>query len=300
MTLRITDQGLANSRLAWITEGRARSAQAETEISSGRKLDQASDDPAAAAQMMRYDIRLQRLGQYQRNNARARLWVDGADSALQSVSNNLARAKTIAVQAGNDILGPAENEALAADIRAIAEEIRTAANMKASGRALFSGTSDAVDPYDGTNTYLGDAGVVELSIDKNETIEVGSPGPDAFGTSNPLDPYNGSVFEVLNQLADSIVAEDNAMVRDGIEAVDAAADRIGSILGKVGALSQQLDAAEARHSGEEISVEANVSKLRDTDLAEAMIRLRSAEAGYEATLASTARGMSSSLLDFLR
>ncbi|MEM9656036.1 MAG: flagellar hook-associated protein FlgL, partial [Actinomycetota bacterium] len=282
MGLRITDQGLANSRLAWITEGRARTAEAETIISSGRRIDQASDDPATAAQLMRHDIRLQRLGQYQRNNGRARLWVDGADAALQAVSNNLARAKTIAVQAGNDTLGAAENQALATDIRAIAAEIRTSANAKASGRALFTGTSDAVDAYDGTNAYQGDTGTVELSIDKNETIRVGTSGPEAFGTSNPGDPYNGSVFEMLNELADSIEAEDNVAVRAGIEAVDAAADRIGSVLGKVGALSQQLDAAEARHSGEKLSVENNVSKLRDTDLADAMIRLRSAEAGYQA------------------
>lgn len=300
MGLRITDQGLANSRLAWITEGRSRTAEAETVISSGRKIDQASDDPAAAAQLMRHDIRLQRIAQYQRNNGRARLWVDGADASLQSASNNLARAKTIAVQAGNDTLGPAENEALATDIRAIAAEIRTAANAKASGRSLFAGTSDAVNAYDQANNYLGDDGTVELSIDANETIEVGTSGPDAFGQTNPLDPYNGSVFEVLNALADAIEAEDNAAVRDGIEAVDAAADRIGSVLGKVGALSQQLDAAEVRHSGEKLSVEGNVSKLRDTDLAEAMIRLRSSEAGYQATLSATARGLSSSLLDFLR
>ncbi|MEM7272279.1 MAG: flagellar hook-associated protein FlgL [Actinomycetota bacterium] len=300
MGLRITDQGLANSRLAWVTEGRARTADAETVISSGRRIDAASDDPAAAAQIMRHDLRLQRIEQYQRNNGRARLWVDGADSALQSASTNLARAKTIAVQAGNDTLGPNENAALAADIRSIADEVRSAANRRVSGRLIFAGTSDAATAYDQTDTYLGDTGVVELSIDANETVQIGTNGPEAFGTANPGDPYNGSVFEVLEELADAIESEDNARVRAGIEAVDAAADRIGGVLGRVGAISQQLDAAEVRHSGEKLSVENNVSKLRDTDLAEAMIRLRSAEAGYQATLSATARGLSVSLLDFLR
>ncbi len=75
---------------------------------------------------------------------------------------------------------------------------------------------------------------------------------------------------------------------------------MGTAQGRVGAISQQLDAAELRHSGERLSVESTVSKLRDTDVAEAIIRLRSAEAGYEATLSATARGVSVSLLDFLR
>lgn len=300
MGMRITDQGLANSRLAWINDSRTRTAEAETMISSGKRLQQPSDDPAAAAQLLRYDNRLQRISQYQRNGARARLWVDGADAALQATSNNLARAKTIAVQAGNDTLGAAENGALAADIRAIADEIRSAANSKISGRAVFAGTSDSTDAYDQGNNYLGDYGTVELSIDTNESVVVGTHGPDAFGETNPINPYAGSVFEALEELAVSIEAEDNVRVREGIEAMDVAIDRAGSVLGRVGALSQQLDAAEFRHSGEKISVEGSVSKLRDTDLAEAMIRLRSAEAGYEATLSATARGLSTSLLDFLR
>ncbi len=300
MALRITDQGLANSRISWISQGRATVAEHERAISSGRRIDQPSDDPAATAQLMRHDIRLQRIGQYQRNNNNAKLWVGAADSALQSAANNLGRAKTLAVQAGNDTLGPVENAALANDIRAIADELRSVANTKVSGRAIFAGTAGTVNAYDPSNNYLGDAGVVELTIDTGESVVVGSSGPDVFGVSNPGDPMNGTVFEALNALADAVDAADNAQVRLGIEAVDAATTRIGSAQGRVGAISQQLDATDTRHSGERLAVETTVSKIRDTDVAEAIIRLRSAEAGYEATLSATARGVSSSLLDFLR
>lgn len=300
MTLRITDQGMANSRIGWINQSRSQVAEHEQSIASGHVINQPSDDPAATAQILRHDIRLQRIGQYERNGSHAKLWIGAADGALQAAANNLGRAKTLAVQAGNDTLGAVENAALAADIRAIAAEVRTTANAKVSGRAIFAGTSGSVEAYDGTNAYLGDTGVVELTIDTGETVRVSSDGPSVFGASNAGDPFNGSVFEALNALADAVEAGDNANVRVGIEAVDTATTRIGTAQGRVGAISQQLDAAELRHSGERLSVEASVSKLRDTDVAEAIIRLRSAEAGYEATLSATARGVSVSLLDFLR
>ncbi|MGB5760575.1 MAG: flagellar hook-associated protein FlgL [Acidimicrobiales bacterium] len=300
MGLRITDQGLANARIGWISAGRTKLAEQERAISSGVQLEQPSDDPAAAAQLMRHDIRLQRITQYQRNANNAKLWVASADSALLAVSNNLNRAKTLGVQAGNDILGGVENAALAADIRAVAAEIRTSANTKVSGRAIFAGTADTPDAYDTADTYMGDAGVVELTIDTGESVVIGSSGPDVFGVSNGGDPMNGSVFEVLNALADAVEIGDTAAVRTGLEAIDIAATRIGEAQGRVGAISQQLDAAGVRHSGERMAVQSTVSKIRDTDVAEAIIRLRSAEAGYEATLAATARGISSSLLDFLR
>ena len=300
MGLRITDQGMANSRLSWIGDSRSRSAEAERSLSTGRRIDQPSDDPAAATQLMRHSARLQRIDQYDRNNGTARLWLNGADAALQSAANNLGRAKTLAVQAGNDTMGAVENAALAADIRAIADELRSIANTKVSGRAIFAGTSDSLDAYDVAGTYLGDGGTVELDIDTAETVVIGLPGPDIFGDSNPGDPMNGTAFEALNALADAVEIGDNAAVRAGIEAVDVTTARVGAAQGQVGAISKQLDAAEFRHGGEKVSVESDVSRIRDTDMAEAIIRLRSAEAGYEATLSATARTISRSLLDFLR
>lgn len=300
MAQRVTDRGLANARIAWVTQGRSRLANEERAIATGRRIEQASDDPAAASQLMRSDIRLQRIGQYERNANIARLWNGAADGALQAVSTNMARAKTLAVQAGNDTLGPVELAALATDVRAIADEVRTSANTKVQGRPVFSGTAGAADAYDAANTYLGDMATVQLTIDAGESADIGVPGPDAFGVANPGDPMNGSVFEVLNALADAIEIGDKVAVRTGIEAIDVATTRVGQAQGKVGAISQQLEAAETRHGTERLATEKAVSEIRDTDVAEAIIRLRSAEAGYQATLSATARGVSMSLLDFIR
>ena len=300
MGLRITDQGLVNSRLGWLSGNQAQAAEAERAVSTGRRIDQPSDDPAASSQIMRHQGRLRRIEQYDRNNATARLWINGADGALQEAAKGLGRAKSLAVQAGNDTLGPVENAALAADIRAIAEELRTVANTKVQGRPIFAGTAAGAEAYDLSGAYVGDGSPVQLTIDTDETVVVGLPGPDVFGASNPGDPLNGSAFEALNALADAVEIGDNAAIRAGIEAVDLTTSRVGSAQGRVGAISKQLDAAEFRHGGERLSVETDVSKIRDTDMAEAIIRLRSAEASYQATLAATARGISTSLLDFLR
>lgn len=300
MGLRITDQGLANARLGWINDSRAAAAEAERSLSSGRRIDQPSDDPAGATQILRHQARLRRIEQYNRNNATARLWINGADGALQSASNGLGRAKSLAVQAGNDTLGPVERQALAVDIRAISEELRTVANAKVSGRPIFAGTATNADAYDLSGAYIGDYAPVEMTIDIDETVTVGLPGPEVFGDSDPIDPLNGSAFEALNALADAVELGDNTEIRAGIEAVDLTTARVASSQGRIGAISRQLDAADYRQSGEQVEVSADVARIRDTDMAEAIIRLRSAESSVQATLAATARGMSVSLLDFLR
>lgn len=302
MSVRITDLGMMESRMAWMRQGQSRVAAAEQEIATGRRINKPSDNPSESARLMRHDLRLQRVSQFARNNDNAKLWVGTADQALQTGANYLERARTLAVQAGNDTtLGAQEGRAIAADVRSIAQGMMAMANTKISGRAIFAGTADSDGAYDATTlAYVGDAGQVTRALDTDETVVVGYHGPDIFGDANPGDPMNGNVFEMLGALADAIENGDNTQIRAGIEAVDAAMARVGTVQGRVGAASQQLDAAETRQNAEKLNTEEHISKIRDVDIADAVIRLRSAEVSYEATMSATSRALSRSLLDFIR
>ncbi len=302
MSVRITDLGMMESRMAWMRQGQSRVAAAEQEIATGRRINKPSDNPSESARLMRHDLRLQRVSQFARNNDNAKLWVGTADQALQTGATYLERARTLAVQAGNDTtLGPQESRAIAADVRSIAQGMMATANTKISGRAIFAGTADSEGAYDATTlAYVGDAGQVTRALDTDETVVVGYHGPDIFGDANPGDPMNGNVFEMLGALADAIENGDNTQIRAGIEAVDAAMARVGGVQGRVGAASQQLDAAETRQNAEKLNTEEHISKIRDVDIADAVIRLRSAEVSYEATMSATSRALSRSLLDFIR
>lgn len=300
MGIRITDLGMSASRMSWIDQGKARVSAAEQEIATGRRINRPSDNPSESARLMRHDLRLQRVSQFARNNDNAKLWIGSADQALQTGANYLERARTLAVQAGNDTLGTEELRAIADDIRSIGQGMLAMSNTKISGRAIFAGTADTTGAYDPTGTYIGDTGEVTRALDTDETVVVGYRGPDVFGVSDPGDPMNGNVFEMLGALADAIEAGDTAQIRAGMEAVDTAMSRIGVIQGRVGAASQQLDAAEFRQGAERLNTEEHISKIRDVDIAEAVIRLRSAEMSYEATMSATARALSRSLLDFIR
>lgn len=302
MSVRITDLGMMESRMAWMRQGQSRVAAAEQEIATGRRINKPSDNPSESARLMRHDLRLQRVSQFSRNNDNAKLWVGTADQALQTGANYLERARTLAVQAGNDTtLGVQESRAIAADVRSIAQGMMAMANTKISGRAIFAGTADSEGAYDATTlAYVGDSGQVTRALDTDETVVVGYHGPDIFGNENPADPMNGNVFEMLGALADAIQNGDNAQIRAGIEAVDTAMARVGTVQGRVGAASQQLDAAETRQNAEKLNTEEHISKIRDVDIADAVIRLRSAEVSYEATMSATSRALSRSLLDFIR
>ena len=130
MGLRITDLGMSSSRLNWISQSESKVATAEQQVSTGRKINKASDNPSESTRLLRYDQRLQRITQFGRNADNAKLWVSTADTALQDGSNQLARAGTLVVQASNDTLGPDERAAISADIRAIKDGMLATANTQ--------------------------------------------------------------------------------------------------------------------------------------------------------------------------
>ena len=298
--MRITDSNMSMLRTRWANDSRANLAEFEQQIGSGVKFSKPSQDPISAATVMRSEGRLNRIDQFARNTANGRLWTSTADQALRSASDNLLRAKTLTIQGGNPAMSPQARSAIAADIRAMGDSLRTVANTKVAGRAIFAGTANVNETYDAAGAYLGDNGVVSRTIDTNETVRISIDGPSVFGLSNPGDPLNGTAFEVMEAIAVAVETGDDAGVRAGLEAIDAVADRVGAATGKIGATSQQLDAADDRRGSEELAVQTNLSKLRDVDIASAVVSLRTAELSYQATMQATSRGLSQSLLNFIR
>ena len=101
-------------------------------------------------------------------------------------------------------------------------------------------------------------------------------------------------------LADAIELGDVAEIRRGIEQVDARMGQVQAELGRTGGLSSRLEELEARTEERRIATLAEIGEARDVDAGEAVLRLRAAEASYEATLAAVGRSFSPSLIDFLR
>ena len=69
----------------------------------------------------------------------------------------------------------------------------------------------------------------------------------------------------------------------------------------VGTRFNRLEKAAAQAASDaELSLTTSLSEVENTDLPKAMVELQMQEVAYQAALASTARVMQPSLLDFLR
>ncbi len=297
---RLTTFGNTNAMKNVISATERRMRESQDQIATGVKFNRSSQAPGDAATYLRNQRSLDRLGQLGRNSSNARLWLDTTDTALRDGVASMTRARTLGVQGATDTNSPEARSAIASNLRSIADEMLSLANTEVNGRPIFAGTADTTIAYDAAGNYLGDTGAVLRAVTQTDKFSVAASGPAAFGVPNGADPYNGSVFQAINQLADMVEAGDVDEIRAGIEAIDTAMVRMQSQTGRIGGLAARLDEIDSRNLENQVTTQTQISDVRDVDMAEAILRLKSAETSYEATLSAAGRSLSRSLLDFLR
>ncbi|MEZ5230918.1 MAG: flagellar hook-associated protein FlgL, partial [Acidimicrobiales bacterium] len=239
------------------------------QISSGLLFENPSESPADTSLLLGNSRRLARIQQYSRNATSANQWLASTDQALQSANDSMTRARTLVVQGLNTGAGTDAAAAAAAEIRQIRDQLIGTANTTQGGRAIFSGTASA-PAYDAAGTYLGDDGAVTRAIDTYEILQVNATGPNVFGTSNPTDPMNGSIFEQLGAIADALESGDTATASQGLDAIDSSMQLVRTELGKIGASVNRLDSAQIRLDDEQVATRNRISQTQDADLAEAV------------------------------
>ncbi|MEZ5316946.1 MAG: flagellin [Vicinamibacterales bacterium] len=284
--------------LAAINQAADRLSNAERQLSSGRRVNAASEDPRGVQQAIGAHGSLARVDAYTAtgNSASARL--AAADSALASFVDKLTSALSTAHGARGSSATATTRAAAATEIRALRDGLASDLNVSFDGTYLFSGsrTTDPAWVNSGSGwTYQGDASPVQVEVDRGRLVSVSFDGQAIAQGTDPED-----VFTVLDNLAASIEAGDDAAVTTGIDALERAFDRAAVTQGRLGAAERTVEDTSLRLSAVRVAAESRRSKLEDTDLAGAITALNQADTAYRGALGAVSSAERQSLLDYLR
>ena len=188
----------------------------QNKISTGKNIVQASDDPIGAVNLSGLQQVKERFGQYSRNadNAINRLTI--ADTALQSVTTLMVRAKELAIQAANDTFGAQDREALALELEEMKNEMFSVANSTdSSGAFIFGGYHTNTQPFQKDNdlniVYKGDRGTNAVSVSETRTIGTTLDGGSVFmavKSGSAVSP----MFTILEDIINSIRTASESVV----------------------------------------------------------------------------------------
>ena len=183
--IRLSSQQVFSTGISRMQEINTSLNKTQEQISTGQRVNRPSDDPVAAARILKLDQELARVDTYQRNADLADNRLQQEESSLESAIDIIQRIRELTVQAGNGSLSDNDRLSISSEIRERLDQLATVANTQdASGEYIFSGFQGSVPAFKQDDTgswiYQGDEGQRVLEIDDGVTVAISDHGKGIF------------------------------------------------------------------------------------------------------------------------
>jgi len=254
MTVINTNINSLISQNALTRNNRALSSSME-QLSTGKRINSASDDAAGLAISNKMTAQIRGLNQAIRNANDGISLLQTAEGATNEITNMLQRMRELAVQAANDTYTAGDRSALNAEVAELQDEItRIGTNSEWNGMKLF------IAKTAGSAGGIGTSGKVSL--------QVGVDGTDTDRISVQLNEITTSTLGVS-----AISLSTAASAQSALDTLDAAISMIDVDRATFGATINRLTYAVDNLSNIAQNTSASRSRILDTDYAKASAEL---------------------------
>ncbi len=165
--------------------------QSTERLSSGKRVNRASDDPASVGPISRLNAQVLSLGKAISNGAEGKILTQTADGGLSSINNLLSRVRELVVQGGSTTLTTADRNTLQVEIDAYLTEIDSLTNIiKFNTIKLLNGSTDKLQFLLGENKDDN----ITINLVKSDSTALGLSGASGVKefTSGRVTSFNYS------------------------------------------------------------------------------------------------------------
>ena len=303
MSQRITPAMISGTTLADINSELAAMQRSESELASGKTIQQPSDNPYGASRAIELQSAIDGLTSYGANAQDGMSWTQTASSALSSINDVAQRVRELLVQASNGVNSPIDRQAIAEEVKQLTETVKSEANTQYAGQYVFSGTLTETAPYKAgaADEYQGNEGTVTRAIGPNASLVVNTDISSLLGSGQGSG--DGKLLDVLRTISEHLSggspAELEALGSSDLKNLDTNLDALTTVQAKVGAVTDQLQTASDRVRELQMNDTQALSSTQDADIAKVSIAFSSQQAAYNAALRAGASIVQMSLLEFL-
>lgn len=226
-------------------------------LSSGKRINRASDDAAGLAISQKMEAQIRGLKQASRNALDGVSLLQTAEGALNEVHAMLQRMRELAVQGANGIYNEEDLEAIANEMKELTEQIDKIANETEFNKiSLLNGESgDTIDLQIGANSGQN------ITIDMSEVnITVGDSSGDGLNLINDIVKKSGDDFEVGSGL-------NSTHFESAISTYEDAISKVSSMRSKLGAIQNRLEHTIRNVDNTTENLTSAKSRIEDADMA---------------------------------
>ncbi len=234
-------QALNTQRAIWGTRKSMDSVMSK--LSSGSRINKASDDAAGLAISEAMKAQMRGMKQANRNAQDGISFIQTAEGGLAEISNILIRLRELGVQAASDTIGDRERALLDTEYAQMLDEVdRISLSTEFNGSSILAGKGDRID--------------FQINTRNNDFVDRISFDTSVADTTTPS----------LGIDLASVTSKEAA--RESLTKIDTAINQVNNVRSEFGAMQNRLNSTvENIQSSVENLATAN-SRIRDADLAE--------------------------------
>jgi len=282
--------------LAALNQAEQAEQEATLEISSGKSVNEPSDNPTAAAMLIGNNDEATLNAGYLQNLSTVNGALSAASSTLSSMQTALQQAISLGVEGANGTLSTSDQAAIVAQLQGIQSQLISLANTSYEGNYLFGGTVTSEAPYT-TNiadpsgvTYNGNSDVNYVSVGAGYQIQINQPGSQLFTAS-------GSMFLALNQLIQAL--QSNSGIETAVNALTSASNYLSTQSVFYGNAMDQVQSETTYQNAAKLQIAQQQNALGGVDLATAANELSQDQTDTQAALEAISKMSQQNLFDYL-
>ena len=297
---RITNNMIINNFLANFTRSQKSLNKYMEQLTTGEKFSRISDEPIYAVKAMKLETILQFNEKYIENAEEGINWLNVTDKALDDVVKTLRKLRDSAVRAANGSLTPDDRQKIQQEVLQLKEHLIDVANSRYGNAYIFNGTETKLQPYVNAASTDPDDYLANGSVsDGKLTREVGAGIIIDINVTGAEIGF-AQIFADLQAFSNALEDDDTETLQTMMGTID---KRIESVLGaraQVGSRQNRLELTVDRFESQEIAYADILNNTKGVDIAETIMKLKNEENVYRIALATGARIIQPTLMDFLR
>lgn len=297
--MRVVPSEMYSDLLANLQVDRQNVNQDVLEASSGKSVNNLSDNPVAAGQWVVSNAQIADVDQFSYSISTVQGSLNTADSALNSVVSSLTQAVSVGTEAAGGALSTSELQALGQQVDQIQQQVIGLANTTYQGNYVFAGTAVSTQPYSATGVYSGNTSVNSVQVGEGQTASLGLAGSTIFGAPATAGQPD-LTFQYLSQLSSDIKSNNQSALATDIANVQSSLNNVIAQRSSYGDTLQQLNSEGTNLSQEKLTLQQYQTNLVSADIAQVATDLSQSQTTLQAAIAAAGQVTQESLINYLK
>jgi len=297
--MRIASNTVSDNIIREIQQLASQQAKLQNEVSTGQRISQPEDDPAAVDRILNLRNESRELAQFSSNANRALEISQATFAGLTELKKTSDRATEIGTLS-NGAIGADARQAYGAELDQLIEQAIQLGNSKLGNDYLYAGAAVDQAPIVATRdangqvtavTYAGDAQPAGIPLSATSSVT-----PFTDGATNQS---MAGFINHLVALRDGLNHNDSAAITAAQSSLLDTENVLVSAVAEQGAVQTRIETSQSQQAAVSQNLDSLVSDETSADLPSTIVRLNQAQTAYQAALQSAAKIMQTSLLDYL-